>query len=93
MEKLDAAQRAYIRDEAIKSRHAIVKKNQCNCDLLLKVISCNVNYLCNRSSIGTNQITNNTAQTNLINETITCLEKLKKAVNSVQDPTQDTDND
>ena len=82
--ELEPAQRAYLKEEAIKKSRNAMKKRQSNCDTLLKVISCNVRYLCDRSNINAAQIASGEVQTSLINETISCLKKLQETLKVAQ---------
>lgn len=74
MEKLNAAQKELLKNENIQKARNAMRKRQANRSALLKLISCNVRYLCDRQNLEEN----NSVQASLIDETINCLKKLKK---------------
>ena len=72
--ELKAAQKAYLKNENIQKTRNAMRKRQANRSTLLKLISCNVRYLCDRQNLEEN----NSVQASLIDETINCLKKLKE---------------
>lgn len=74
MEKLNAAQKEFLKNENIQKARTAMIKRRTNRSALLKLISCNVRYLCDRQNLEEN----NSVQASLIDETINCLKKLKE---------------
>lgn len=74
MKELEKAQKEFLKYETAQKARTVMKKRQSNRSALLKLISCNVRYLCDRQNLEEN----NSVQTSLIDETINCLKKLKE---------------